>query len=71
MHDDSILAQELAIIERIVRDETWYEGERRGCYVSPEDPVVREHVCQVVLRIGGALREALTRAADSDFHAAA
>ena len=61
MNDASILASELSVIEQIVRDETWYEGERRGCYVSPDDPVVREHVCEVVLRIGAELRASLTR----------
>lgn len=66
---DPIVNRELPLIEKIVRDEMWYEGERRGCYVSADDPVVRENVCRVILRIGAQLREA---AAQSDpFNAAA
>jgi hypothetical protein len=54
---DPILFRELPVIQKVIEDETWYEGERRGCYVAPEDPVVRENVCLVVLRIGRELRE--------------
>jgi hypothetical protein len=59
---NSFLFRELQVIRKIIDDETWLEGERRGCYVSPEDPVVREKVCAVVLRIGRELRESVTRA---------
>ena len=52
----SIAQLEVPVIAKIVRDETWLEGERRRRPVSPEDPVVRENVCQVVLRIGAQLR---------------
>lgn len=61
---DPVLVCQLPMIEKIVADETWLEGERRGCWVSPKDPVVRENVCRVILRIGQQLREAaLLRAA--------
>lgn len=56
---DPIIARELPVIEKIIADETWLEGERRGCWVPPEDPIVCNNVCQVILRIGAALREAL------------
>jgi hypothetical protein len=46
------------MIQKIICDETWLEGERRGCPVSPMDPVVRENVCQVVLREGARMRAA-------------
>jgi hypothetical protein len=59
---DPILFRELPVIRKIVDDETWLEGERRGCAVSPHDPAVREKVCLVILRIGAQLRESLTRA---------
>ena len=65
MPSDPVIIRELPAIEKIVRDETWLEGERRGDYVSPDDPVVRENVCQVVLRIGEQLRRSLTQAGDS------
>lgn len=51
--------RELPVIDKIIRDETWLEGERRGCWVSPHDPVVRENVCRVILRIGAELRDTL------------
>lgn len=54
---DSFLRLELAHIAQIIRDETWLEGERRGRPVSPDDPVVCENVCAVILRIGRELRE--------------
>jgi hypothetical protein len=54
---DPVVFRELPVIQKVIDDETWYEGERRGCYVSSEDPVVRENVCLVILRIGRELRE--------------
>jgi hypothetical protein len=59
---DPILAREAQVIKKIIRDETWLEGERRGCPVSPEDVVVRDRVCAIVLRIGQQLRDAIVGA---------
>jgi hypothetical protein len=56
---DPVLFRELPVIEKIIEDETWLEGERRRCSVSKDDPVVRENVCLVILRIGAAMRAAL------------
>jgi hypothetical protein len=39
---DPILAHQLQSLRRIIDDETWLEGERRGCPVSRDDRVVRE-----------------------------
>jgi hypothetical protein len=58
---DPIIFREIAVIRRIIADETWLESERRGHAVSSEDPVVREQVCRVVLRIGQEMREAFER----------
>jgi hypothetical protein len=60
---DPIVSCELPLIQKIIEDETWYEGERRNCWVSPDDPVVRENVCQVILRIGRELRESVAASA--------
>lgn len=57
---DPVTYRQLPIIAQIIRDETWLEGERRGGPVSSEDPVVREKVCEVVLRIGADMRHRLT-----------
>jgi hypothetical protein len=62
MSIDPVTFRQLPVIQKIIEDETWLEGERRGCRVSPEDPVVRENVCLVVLRIGQQLRDALSSA---------
>jgi hypothetical protein len=63
---DPVVVRELRTIEKIVRDETWLEGERRGCWVSQEDPVVREKVCEIVLRIGAQLRASLSLGESSE-----
>ena len=56
---DPVIQHQLFMIHQIIHDETWLEGERRGCYVSPQDRVVRENVCGVVLRIGQQMRDKL------------
>jgi hypothetical protein len=60
---DPLVFRQLAMIHRIIADETWFEGERRGCAVASDDPVVRANVCAVVLRIGADLRAVLEAAA--------
>ena len=57
---DPILFRELPLIQKIIEDETWLEGERRGCRVQSTDRVVRDNVCCVILRIGQQLRESLS-----------
>jgi len=59
---DSIAFLELHVIQKIIADETWLEGERRGCPVDPHDPVVVATVCEIVLRIGADLRASLAQA---------
>jgi hypothetical protein len=56
---DPIVSSELPLIQRIIEDETWLEGERRHTWVSPDDPVVLEKVCEIILRIGRDLRESV------------
>jgi len=57
---DPVVLNEIPLIRKIIRDETWYEGERRGCWVSSNDPVVKENVCRVICRVGEELRRNLT-----------
>ena len=59
---DPVLLRELPVIRKIIEDETWLESERRGYRVSPNDRVVRERVCEIVLRIGQELRESVMAA---------
>lgn len=56
---DPVLFRELPVIQKIIADETWFEGERRGCAVTPDDPAVRAHVCEIILRIGAEMRARL------------
>ena len=57
--EDPALLCQLPLIQKIIEDETWLEGERRGCPVPPSDPKVRENVCRVILRIGSNLRQSV------------
>jgi hypothetical protein len=65
---DPVVLNEIPLIRKIIHDETWYEGERRGCWVSSDDPVVKENVCRVICRVGEELRRNLTAqlAADAE-----
>ena len=64
---DPVVARELPVIQKVINDETWLEGERRGCPVSPDDPAVRESVCAVILRIGQQLRCSVTPPTNGQF----
>ncbi len=57
-----LISGELPVIRKIIQEETWLEGERRRCLVNPDDAVVRENVCRVILRVGRQLREDTERA---------
>lgn len=48
------IREELPEVERIVRDECWLEGERRGSPVPPTDPAVRARVADIILAGAGA-----------------
>jgi len=61
-HHDPVLFRQLPVIRKIIDDETWLEGERRGHAVPADDVVVRERVCNIVLRVGRQLRESLEQA---------
>jgi hypothetical protein len=58
---DPVLFREIPVIRKIIQDETWLEGERRGCEVAPTDCVVRENVCRVILQVGHQIRETVSR----------
>ncbi len=58
---DPVLTRQFPLIQKIIDDEMWYEGERRGHAVHRDDPVVREKVCCVVLRMGAEMRAHVLR----------
>ena len=53
---DPIVHLELHVIQKIIDDEIWLEGERRGHAVDPHDPVVMAIVCGIIMSIGEELR---------------
>ena len=57
----TILIRERSVIQKIIHNEVWLESERRGCHVPANDPVVRENVCAIVLRVGAEMRETVTQ----------
>ena len=59
--DDPILLREVPVIRKIIQDEMWLEGERRGQPVSAHDTVVRENACKVILRVGQQMRETIEK----------
>ncbi len=67
---DPIVVRQLPVIRQIIADETWLEGERRGGPVSSHDPVVREKVCAIVLRIGQQLRDSIRQEIENPSRAA-
>lgn len=58
-----ITPYKMKLLKKIAEDEAWYEGERRGVFVSTEDEVVKQRV-QI---IADQESSALTRAALKDF----
>ncbi len=63
---DPVVFRELPVIQKIIADEMWLEGERRGGPVSADDPGVQEQVCAVIMRIGAELRTALTSQVEAE-----
>lgn len=58
---DPVIDRQFPLISKIVADETWLEGERRGRPVDARDPVVQEKVCEIILRMGAGMREYVMR----------
>lgn len=63
---DPVVQREIPVIQKIIADETWLEGERRGCSVAPTDQIVRAKVCDVILRIGQELRDSFSVTSTSE-----
>lgn len=68
-HPDPIVSLEIPLIQKIIQDETWLEGERRGRFVISADPIVQERVCEIILRLGQELRRRLTEQGRGNFPA--
>lgn len=57
-----LIQAEIPIIQKILRDEAWYEGERRGCYVPLDDSVVLKRVCQIIQKCDTKIRQQALKA---------
>lgn len=62
----TVTLRQLPAIRQIIADDAWLEAERRGCSVLSTDPVVRENVCRVILRIGAELRASVSMRGDRE-----
>lgn len=58
---DPVVRQQLPLIAKIIQDETWLEGERRSRAVEPNDSIVKENVCRIILQTGAEMRAQLSR----------
>lgn len=52
--ESELIREELPEVAQIVRDECWFEGERRGQAVEPSDPIVQARVASIILNGAGA-----------------
>ena len=52
--ESEFIQAELPEIERIVLNECWLEGERRGQEVDRHDPAIQERVADIILTGEGA-----------------
>lgn len=57
MSAEEVIRHELPIISKIVQDETWLLGERRGCPVDPKDLEVQLRVAEIIIQIGKSMRQ--------------
>lgn len=64
--ESEFIREELSDVARIVRDECWFEAERRGEPVDPSDTIVQERVAEIILSGAGAeIRRNHTGASES------
>jgi len=47
-----VIKEEIKIIQNIIKDELWYEGERRHCFIDPNDQQVQSKVLIIVKNNG-------------------
>lgn len=52
-----ILRRELPMMQKIKKDEKWYQSEKRGYDVGEQDPEVESHVCDIIKNVGSIMRD--------------
>ena len=50
-----VIRAQVDIVKEIERNETWYEGERRNCWVDSKDPVVQNKLLDICFEKGAEL----------------
>ena len=56
-----LIEAQIQMVEKIIDDEVWYEGERRQCQVDRNDLTVKRRVNQVIMECGHEMRERAKR----------
>lgn len=51
--ESEFIQREIPHIQKIVQNECWLEGQRRGCSVEPTDDIVRQRVADIILNGAG------------------
>ena len=62
---ERFLHAELPLIRKIIENETWLEGERRGHSVDEKDPEVLLHVIEIIQTNGQKMRDFVQKNLDS------
>ena len=69
-----IILRQRRFVNEMYHNEMWYEGERRGCWVDRDDPIIENRVHQIIANVGGNIRSIVVaemrRADPSPFHVA-
>ena len=61
--ESKFIRDEIPEVQRLVRDECWLDGDRRGHPVNPRDRVVQERVADIILGgVGAEMRRKCGRA---------
>ena len=47
-----VIRAQVEIVKEIERNETWYEGERRNCWVDPKDRIVQQKLVDICIENG-------------------
>lgn len=55
-HPMVILRRELPMMQKIKKDEKWYQSEKRGYDVGDQDPEVENHICEIIQKVGDVMR---------------
>lgn len=56
-HPMVILRRELPMMQKIKKDEKWYQSEKKGYDVGDQDPEVESCVCDIIQKVGAVMRD--------------